>query len=281
MSYATILVHLDAGPRCAARVDLAARLARAHGSHLVGLAPTGRADVILSMSTALPESLEYIQLSASFLRQQAEAVAAAFSLQVKAAGLVSSEARVVEDEAIDALARHGRCSDLVVIGQADRAVRIDNVAWDFPQQAVRHIGRPVLVLPYAGTFRETGAQVLVAWSDTREAAIALRDAVPMMKRAQRVVLLGFTDAAGAFGAELRGALDDVRRWLARHRIDAEVRCEPAVAEVGEALLSRVTDLGSDLLVMGAYGHSRTREWVLGGATRTLLGHMTVPVLMSH
>ncbi|HEX7435064.1 MAG TPA: universal stress protein [Caldimonas sp.] len=280
MNYPTILVHLDSGPRCAARVALATQLARAQDAHLVGLAPTGMADVMLSMNTAVPDGIEYIQLSASFLREQAEAVAAAFEHQVAPAGLASYEARVVEDEPIDALARYGRCSDLVVIGQSDRATRIDNVAWDFPQQALQHLGRPVLVVPYAGTFERVGERVLVAWKDTREAALAVRDALPLLRGAERVVLLSFAEE-GVPGAADRLELSGVQQWLGRHRVDAEIRSEPHSADVGEALLSRASEFGSDLIVMGAYGHSRMREWVTGGVTRVLLARMTVPVLMSH
>ena len=276
----TILVHLDSAPRCAARVAIAARLAREFGAHLRGLAPTGAADVVVSVNSAVPDGLEYIQLSALYLRGRAEANADAFRARLAAPASPSSEACVVEDEPLDAVVRPGRCADLVVIGQSDRSTFIENVAWDFPQQVLMHVGRPVLVVPYAGEFASVGSRVLVAWNGSREAAIAVRDALPLLRRAGRVDLLAI-GLAYAGGDDAGGGLDDVRGWLARHGVEARALSAPAGGEVGDILLSRAADLGSDLIVMGAYGHSRLREWVLGGATKALLEQMTVPVLMSH
>lgn len=280
MSYKTVLVPLDGSLRCAARVALAARFASAQGRHLVGLAPTGLPDVIVTMNSAVPDAVECIQLSATYLRERAETVARAFERQAVAAGVVSYEARVVEDEPLDAVVRLGRCCDLVVIGQTDPQTSVEGVARDFPQQVVLHTGSPVLVVPYVGAFDAPGKSVLVAWKDTREAARALRDALPVLHGAAQVVLveIGEDGASEEAGAEARR---DAESWLARHGIVAEARFEPRSMGVGDALLSLASDLSCDLIVMGAYGHSRLSEWVLGGATRHLLDHMTVPTLMSH
>jgi nucleotide-binding universal stress UspA family protein len=279
MNFKTLLVHLDSGPRCTARVAFAARWAKVHGAHVVGLAPTGMADLVLSLNTAVPDSLEYLQLSARFLRSRAEAIAAAFTLQAEALGVVSHEARIVEDEPVAALVRQARSSDLVVVGQSDPATLIDNVAWDFPQQAVMHAGRPVLVVPLDDRIGHAGRKILVAWKDRREAALAIRDALPVLRRAERVVLVEFAEADGP--APDPALVEDVRRWLGRHGIGAEVRAEGECRDPGEALLALAAELDSDLLVMGGYGHSRVREWLLGGVTRHLLGHTNVPVLVSH
>jgi nucleotide-binding universal stress UspA family protein len=280
MSFKTVLVHLDAGERCTARVDLAIRLAKAHGSHLVGLAPTGLADVLATMSGAVPDGVEFIALSTRFLRNRAEAVAAAFVEQVQAAGIASHESRVVVGEPVDAVITQALRSDLLIVGQTDRRAPFDGVAWDFPQQTVLHSGCPTLVVPYAGDFATLGERVLVAWKDTREAARAARDALPILQRAQRVVLAEVADAASPPDAQ-EAALIDVQAWLGRHGVDAEVRVERGTADARDVLLSLAADRGADLIVMGAYGHSRIREWVVGGATRLLLDRMTVPTLMSH
>ncbi|MEO8524841.1 MAG: universal stress protein [Caldimonas sp.] len=280
MSYKTILVALDAGPRCAVRVALAAGLAARHDSHLIGLAPTGLPDVIVSMNSLVPDAVECIQLSASFLRERAGNVARMFEEQAAAAGVRSFEARVAEDEPLDAVVRVGRCCDLVVVGQTDPRPSVEGVAGDFPQQVVLHTGTPVLIVPFAGSYAAPGQRVAIAWKGTREAARALHDALPLLRSAARVVLLEI----GENGAEAPpgdDAMRDARSWLGRHGIAAEARFEPRSIDVGDAVLSLVSELSSDLVVMGGYGHSRLREWVLGGATRQLLAQMTVPVLMSH
>ena len=280
MNIKTIVVHLDATPHCLARVDLAIRIATAHGAHLVGLAPTGLPDVLATMSSAVPDGVEFIALSARFLRERADTAASDFVERARAAGVASHEARVVVDEPLDAIVWHANCSDLLVIGQTDGSASPDGVAWDFPQQAVLHAGCPVLVVPHAGHFPAVGERVLIAWKGTREAVRAVRDALPILRTAQQVVLIEVADDAPPTDTQ-RIALLEVQAWLNRHEVESEVRLESGADAAGDVLLSRAADFESDLIVMGANGHSRVREWVLGGVTRHLLNHMTVPTLMSH
>ena len=140
---------------------------------------------------------------------------------------------------------------------------------------------PVLVVPYAGRYETVGRRVLIGWSATREAARAVSDAMPLLAAAEIVTVLTIdaregTDAHG----ELPGA--DISLHLARHGVKAEIeRTVSAGIPAGDVLLSRAADLGADLLVIGAYGHSRVRELLLGGVTRSILQSMTLPVLMSH
>ena len=280
MSIKTIVVHLDATPHCPARVDLAIRIATAHDAHLVGLAPTGLLDVLATMSSAVPDGVEFVALSARFLRERADTAASDFVERARTAGIASHEARIVVDEPLDAIVRHANCSDLLVVGQTDRRASPDGVAWDFPQQAVLHAGCPVLVVPHAGTFAAVGERVLIAWKGTREAVRAVRDALPILRTAKQVVLIEVADDAPPTDTQ-RIALLEVQAWLNRHGVESEVRLESGADAAGDVLLSRAADFESDLIVMGAYGHSRVREWVLGGVTRHLLNHMTVPTLMSH
>jgi nucleotide-binding universal stress UspA family protein len=139
----------------------------------------------------------------------------------------------------------------------------------------------VLVMPHSGQLPSVGRNVLVAWNASNEATRAITDALPLLKRAKTVTVLVVNPSHGfAEHGQVPGA--DIALYLARHGVNAEVSCDENVeADIGEWLLSRAADLGSDLIVMGAYGHRRLREWALGGATRTLAGEMTVPVLMSH
>jgi len=148
-----------------------------------------------------------------------------------------------------------------------------------PEELALGVGRPVLVVPRYGTFETVGQRVLIAWNGSREATRAVNDAIPILKMATKVTVLS-VDPEGEPDRRLPGA--DLALHLARHGIAAEAESTQALdIGVGDVLLSRAADLGADLIVMGAYGHSRLREMMLGGATRHLLQHMTVPVLMSH
>jgi len=140
-------------------------------------------------------------------------------------------------------------------------------------------GKPVLVVPYIGPQGSSiGRTVMIAWKETRETARAVAAALPLLQQAQRVHVATWGDEH----AVERRRMPELLAYLGRHGVEAvphHYGDEPG--SVGETILSAVADLDADLLVMGGYGHSRAREWILGGATRTILESMTVPVLMSH
>ncbi|GAB4550167.1 MAG: universal stress protein [Rhizobacter sp.] len=275
MTYRSILVHLDESPRCAARVALAAMLAKTHGSHLLGLAPTGVASLPADLQ---PKQLAVAGAGREQMLQRAADLVSRFNAQVAPLGLVSHEGRVHDDDSLSAVLQHAGAADLVILGQNDPKHFTPLVSWDFPQQVFLHAGRPALVVPYAGEFKTVGEQVVVAWHDSREAARALADALPILRRAQQVSVLGFVHPRDADGAQ---PLDGVGTWLQRHGIQAHLKREVTELDVGNALLSRAFDLGADLIVMGGYGHTRMTELVMGGVTRSVLAQMTVPVLISH
>jgi nucleotide-binding universal stress UspA family protein len=279
MTCKTIVVHLDNGERCAARVELAAAIARRHGSRLVGIAPTGVPDVIVTMHLDVADAIETVALAAATLRESAEAAARDFERRCDASQVASFESHVEIGEAVDAIVRRGRCSDLVIVGQSDVEHRVDGVADDFPQQVLLHSGAPVLVVPYACSFATIGRNVVVGWKDTREAARALRDALPLLAGAERVLLLEIGERPAP--AESASSLAAAASWLASHAIAARTEHDAGPGDAGDRLLSRAADLGADLIVVGGYGHSRLREWALGGVTRQLLRQMTVPTLLSH
>ena len=139
----------------------------------------------------------------------------------------------------------------------------------------------MLVIPYAGEFEGIGANVLVAWNASRESTRAVTDALPLLARAKSVaVLVVDPEEAGGKHGDSPGA--DIALHLARHGVNAKAYPTPSGGvEVGDVILSRASDIGADLIVMGAWGRSRARELVMGGATRSLLERMTVPVLLSH
>jgi nucleotide-binding universal stress UspA family protein len=281
MSYKNLLVVLDAAPAARERVDLAVAMAERFSAHLVGLYALPVPQMPRHMGYYDPALLDPFFAE---LREQARTVASNMRETFdRAAGVrrISAEWRQIPEGSDADPALHARYADLSIIGQLDPD-RVENeLLRPRPEQVALFSGRPVLVIPYAGHFAEIGRRVVVAWSATREAARAVGDAMPLLASAELVTVLTIDarEAPGAHG-ELPGA--DIALHLARHGVKAQVeRTVSAGLPVGEVLLSRLADLGADLLVMGAYGHSRMREVLLGGATRSVLRSMTVPVLMSH
>lgn len=276
MAYRQILVHLDDTERCEARIRYAADLARLDGAHLIGWAPTGWADMPASVGRAVAGP-SYLQLSMDYLIEQAGCAARRFDALLAARADLTHESRVHHGEAVESLIAAARAADLVVVGQAAPHEHA-SVQRELATQAVLRSGRPVLVLPHVGEFRWTDAPVVAAWDGGREAARAVADALPLLRRVGTVHLVCVRSRDDA---EAAPALTAVQSWLQRHGVRAQAHVEVTSVPPGEALLSRAADWGAQCLVLGGYGHPRWAELVLGGATRTLLAQMTLPVLMSH
>ena len=283
MGLKDILVHLDETRGEAARLSLAVELARRAEAHLAGLFAV---EPISFSALAAPggpdfaaaEAFQKIQEQHRQARLKVGArLAARFKDEADRAG-ISSEWRIVEGESATAATLHARYADLAIVGQGDP--ENPAAAGGVAQAVLLGSGRPVLVVPFIGA-AAIGTRVLVAWNATREAARAVNDALPLIAEAERVTVLSINPAGGIEGdGDVPAA--DIAHHLARHGVKAEAAyTQSEDIGVGDVILSRAADFGADLIVMGGYGHSRTREFVLGGATRTLLQHMTVPVLLSH
>ena len=280
MTYRSLLVFLDQDPLCAARTQVAMRLARDLDCHLVGMAPTGFIDLPASPQAAVPLA-EFAALARDTLRDQAERATQSFRRECRAAGIKSFEAVVDEADKAPSLVRHAHCSDLTVLTQPDPTVTGHRLTQDIVEQVVLYSARPTLLLPCAGRFDTVGTNVMVAWDDSREAARALSDALPLLRLAKRVQVVRWNEAGLNDDKILRQRLDALHQWLMWQGVSADVRVETTQIGIADAMLSRTADLNADLIVMGAYGYPRWSERVLGGATRGLLASMTVPVLMSH
>ncbi|HYD60144.1 MAG TPA: universal stress protein [Noviherbaspirillum sp.] len=282
MSYKTVLVHVDKDKHATERVKLAAQIAMKEEAHLIGAAPSGISRFIYQsrfiyegggMATHLDNHLDE-------LRKASSESLSRFESTVKGLGVQSYEARQVDDEAGAGISLQARYSDLVVIGQTNLDEPSSTTLPDFPEFVVMNSGRPVLIVPYVGTYESMPKRVLIAWDASTSATRAVTAAIPMLKRAENVDVVVFNaESRGDAHGELPGA--DVGLYLARHNIKVNVVRQKTDIDVGNALLSIATDLGSDMIVMGGYGHSRFREILLGGVTRTVLESMTVPVLMAH
>jgi len=279
MNYRSLLVHLDTTATCASRTEVAIGLALEHGAHLLGVAacgwpaaPAAVAGDLLGFGPLLPVGDGH--------RAEVERVCEAFADRARQRALGSFTVRIEEAAGAQYLVQMARCHDLVIVGQPVRAGSDPLVPRDLAVQLLMGAGRPLLVVPWAGRFESAFRTVALAWSGTRESARALADALPLLARASRVHLLGF-ERSRPNGDLVQAQLIDTQHWLTLHNIGAQVHREVVDIDFGEALLSRVTDLGADLIVMGGYGHTRAAEFMLGGMTKTVLSGMTAPVLMSH
>jgi nucleotide-binding universal stress UspA family protein len=282
MALKDILVHLDTTPRCAIRMELAARLAIQHGAHLTGVHVIDIPSASYFYGAAMP----FVPANPEEIveRIRAEATEAAGPLEASfreclRRNRIEGEWRMVEGAPPATVALHARYADLIIVGQPNRDEPDDADA--VTVTTVMTAGRPVLAVPFAGDFPAVGERVLVAWNASREAARALNDALPLLVNAKQVTVLAINPQRGVAGhGDVPAA--DIALHLARHGLKAEAAHTVArdIAD-GEALLSYAADIGADLIVAGAYGHSRARELVFGGVTRTLIAEMTVPVLLSH
>jgi len=277
MSYRTILVHADLSRHAPDRIRVAAQLARACGAHLAGLAATGVSRTIFPQGChPLPGSLEASYFDP--LHARAEQALVQFG-KIAAEADVSHESRLVWDLASDALARMARFSDLVVVSQDDPEEALADTGGRIPEYVALTGARPVLMLPCVPVGREPGRHVLVAWNGSKEASAAMNAALPLLRRAGRVRIVSFRDPgmADAMDAQCEA---DLAAFLARHAVRAEIMASERHIDSGHALLAMAAQEACDLIVMGCYGHSRFRELILGGVTRTVLFGARLPVLMA-
>lgn len=276
MTLKDIVVHVDHGRACPDRIKAACELARTHGAHLAGLY------VISPMYMSLYESVtdearEKLEQAAKVIAQKAEStfreITGEYDLQ--------TEWRCERGKLADTLDRHARYADLIVLGQDDPEEPGEYVPTGVVDSVVLAAGRPALLVPYIGASAPVGENILIAWNGKREAARAVSDAMPFMEKARRVCMLVVNPGTGPAGEDAIPAANIVAN-LKRHGITVEVEATRAFdIDIGSLLLSRAAAEHIDLIVMGAYGHSRLRESILGGVTKQMLKHMTVPVLMSH
>lgn len=281
MSYKDLLVVVDPSPDACGRVAVAAALAERFQAHLTGLYPAVAPGVAGALGFFEPALLDPLYRKAQEQTQTACEEAQSRFERAAAQGGFPAEWRMVEGDATELATRHGRYVDLIVLGQVEPG----NAQAIFTRPRLEDVavvsGRPVLAVPYVGRYERVGNRVLVAWDGSREAARAVNDAMPLLAAAQSVTVVTVDpDHTPAGHGGIPGA--DIALHLARHGVKAEAqRTFSNGIGIGETLLSRASDLEADLMVMGAFAHSRARELLLGGATRTMLESMTLPVLMSH
>lgn len=273
----SILVHLDTSAPCPARLRLAHELARRLDASATALFAATAAEALMPFGDTPEYSMAAVRAEfEADRRQRARAVFDAARMQ----GLDRLQwAELPSAAGVPAVVARALYADLLVLGQRQpRGDQMPDVSADFVESVLVASGRPALVVPHIGPPESVGRTVLVAWKETREAARAVSAALPLLQAAEVVhVLIAAEDEAGA-----RAASESIEAWLDRHGVKPQLhRFDVAGASAGELLLSEAATRSADLLVMGCYGHARAREWLLGGASRTVLQSMTLPVLMAH
>jgi nucleotide-binding universal stress UspA family protein len=285
MGLRDLVVLLDGSARDETKLAVAVELARRNDAHLTGLCPLEMllpADMSFALGGypdlwALPEFARQIESQA---KAKAAVIEAGFRELLRREAITGDWA-LETGPLISAVTRRALAADLIIVGQADPENPLPPVARTLVEDVLMTAGRPLLIIPYAGQFATIGTNALVGWTPTRESARAVHDALPVLATGAKVLVLTVETTRGGEIEPLPTA--DIAEHLARHALD--VSAARTVVSDGlspaDALLDYASDIQADLLVVGGYGHSRTREMIMGGVTRDLLHHMTVPVLMSH
>lgn len=268
MSYKAILVHVEPTPASEARLQAAVEFAGKLDAQLIGLG--GRASMIQTAPLAVAEGGGYAV--EAWAEDEARALAEVEVTFRKLAG--GATWRAAPDYPTDALCDNAAGADLIITG-------LERTAADFAPNAadtVLRAGLPVIALP-AGHSQIGFERIVVAWKDTREARRAVSDALPLLRRASEVAVVSVSAHSSA--AATPASIDNLRDRLARHGVTAFVEPVSTRGDPGDKLISFATSCRADLIVAGAFGHSKAGEWLLGGMTQTLLECSPLPVLFSH
>ncbi len=285
MELKDLLVVLDGLARDDVVLGVALDLAQRHEAHVTGICPL---ELLYpsNLSFALGGYPEALALDEAMRRFEAEALEKARHIEAKfREQLRRNDAQgdweVVTGLAANDVAHRSRTCDLLVLGQDDPDHPLPPKGRHLIEDALMKSGRPLLVVPFAGQFSTIGTNVLIGWNGTREAARAVHDALVLIEPTATITVLTVERGKSAAADEVPGA--DIAEHLARHGFNVSAARTVADASIsdGDALLAYAADTSADLLVVGGYGHSRARELILGGVSRELLDHMTLPVLMSH
>jgi nucleotide-binding universal stress UspA family protein len=286
MSYKTILLHVNDERRLPGLLKAATTLATQHHAHLIGLSVVPpifippASDIAISIPSVIDAHRDAYRLE----EKRMKTVFDTATSEAAAPGAFTAEWRSVDAghlaSGIQVMMPVARTCDLIIASQVDQDWSSSTML-DFADELATDSGRPVLVIPNKPRAGFATRRILVAWNGRREATRAVFDALPMLKKADDVSVIWIdpqkdTDDAGDLPAA------DLCAALSRHGVKCgEGACVSPKLSAGETLLFEATKLGWDVLVMGCYGHSRLREFILGGASRHVLSKMTMPVLMSH
>jgi nucleotide-binding universal stress UspA family protein len=282
MTPKTILAYLNSSRTAREVLSFAIALARRSDAHLTGL----HVVPLVTVPAIVPFEVtgEIIEVQKKALADEAKRIAAIYREATASAGLQHEwrEVRAPHYDVVSIVDAHARAADLVVTARPDESGSV-YLATEIAEDLMMEAGRPVLVVPPGGGIAKSGAigeRILLAWNESREAARATFDALPLLQAAKEVRILTVNPPHAKGDPELPGA--EIAAALARHgvKVEAAVSIAPGFP-VSDELINRVSDLGCDMVVMGGYGHSRLGELVFGGATREMLRRCPVALLISH
>lgn len=274
MAFKNLMVHIDLDRPNDARVKIAGSLAERCEAGVIGIAACREVPFAYSDGYAASQLIE----------EERKAIAGRMkTAETRFRSLLDGHAKFVEwrsaiDEPTDYILQQARAADLVILGTGYREESFDPVRELDPTNFLAAVGRPILLVPHE-VERLTAKNVLIAWKDTREARRAVLDALPLLSLAENTIVAQINEGNDPTTAET--AVNDVVVWLSRHGIKARGVVPPLLDSVAQQLDSLAWEEGADLIVAGAYGHSRFREWVLGGATRDFMMRMPRCVLLAH
>jgi nucleotide-binding universal stress UspA family protein len=272
-----IIVNLSVTKEGSVAGKYAVSVAAALEAHLTGVAFIYDPVVPISGAGYIPA--EVIEIQREDNETAADAAIKSFTAATDQAG-ISAEPLITNASlagAGDHFARMARRFDLAIVGQAEP--EISSMEQIIGETTLFESGRPMIMVPYIQKAPFKTDNVMICWDGSRTAARAVADAIPIIRKSGRVEIVIVASDRGKRD-EIEGA--DIGQHLARHGLKVDVhRISGGNIDVGDALLSHAADSGADFMVMGGYGHSRLREFVLGGVTRSIFGSMTLPVLLSH
>ena len=274
MSYTSLMVHQNLDGTNDSRLQIAAELAHRFDAKLIGIAS----------SDPNPPAYGNGAFAAALVKERRAQIEAGLKeadkrFRAAADGMAREvEWRQAFARPTDYVANESRAADLVVTGMPSDGVLLDPFGMLNPTELIMRAGRPVLVVPPKAEWLRA-KHILVGWKDTREARRAVRDALPFLKTADDVSVIEIAENDDLKAASRR--VDDVARWLKRHGVNAAADAVKAADGPFQTLERLASQNAADLIVAGAYGHSRIQEWILGGLTRDLLTKARCCCLFAH
>ncbi|UZE49331.1 universal stress protein [Rhodopseudomonas sp. P2A-2r] len=275
MTYATVMVGLALDRSNDACLEIARETAERFDAHVIGITAAQFSPPLYF--TDGNQAQELLDQGRAEISNRVAALEAQFrkALHSRSDRL---EWRSAEDFPARYIVQQARAADILIVGQDGGGGLGDPFEKASPSDLLMQAGRPLLVVPDAGTWLDLRS-VLVAWKDTTEARRAISDALPLLRKARDVTVAELIDDETRRPAA-QARLDDVVGWLSRHGVTARAQVANDHGHTAKQLESIAADVGAGLIVAGAYGHSRFREWVLGGVTRQLVNPSTRCSLLS-
>jgi nucleotide-binding universal stress UspA family protein len=275
MSYKSILVHLKPHHDNAPAIDAAVRIAKTHDAIVAGLYTLRE---IAMLKLVVGADHRAVHEAEERLVPPMEKTEASFRAACEVAGVRCSW-DVAEGNSNEVLCLAGRCHDLIIVQQT--AGGLDNLGTDIAEECAVASGVPTLVVPHRGIHGPIGQRIVIAWNHSRQAASAVQGAMPFIERAEKVIVL-MGEKRDPAPSVTRTPQHDIGAYLRLHNAEVEIATfDSDGAEAGVKLLAAAHGARGDMLVMGAYGRSAWREFLLGGATRHVITHLDLPVLMGH